>query len=139
MANVQDNLQAFVNAQCGFDNTFAPVALGGKTVWRFDADPNRIMPTFVRTGPMGMEAPFDLKDFRQVQAFGEGSFWMRAWVDEQLVLPKCQGHMTDLPGVPRMVPFPFGTVGLLVDIEIVVMGRLQSLVIEYDSVGAAHS
>lgn len=119
--------QAFLKAQCAFDQILhmaVPTQLG---IGLFDEDQSRPLPMFLKD-QTSCEAPDVLKYFREIRFYGNGDAWARVMVDNTVVATTPH----DIPIVmeedvtkARIFNLPRGTCGYWIDVESVMLGRFM--------------
>lgn len=108
----------FLAAQAQFNSAFTPVALNGKSVYRWGGDIANSIPMFIGSGEFNCGTPDQRKFFDYLEFHGDGTAQIRVYVDGAFVAQSILVAMEGSP-IQRRVNLPTGSRGYGVRFELV--------------------
>jgi hypothetical protein len=134
MANVQDNVSAFLAAQALMQSV-VPSTLTGRGIYSFNAPSSSRIPIHIRTGNQSFGTPVERKKFTQVEFHGRGTLQVRVYVDGVYV-GQWPATMTETPAKDRRIGLPVGTRGYTMDLEFAGDADVRAVEYEYKQMSA---
>ena len=134
----KSNSSEFVAAESKMSSSFAPSAADYLGVYSFNINNNIVpgskprIPMHIRTGQQSIGTPADRKRYRQVELHGQGTCWVRVYVD-RVFIHEGSVTLSENPSKSRRLGIPIGTRGYTIDIEIAGDANLRAVEYECES------
>ena len=130
-----DYFNEFAASESVIGRAFAPVALVGKAIYKFNSNSSvsnsrQRVPMFVRTGQQSFGTPAERKRFTQIEFHGKGTLYVRIYVDG-IWISDATVTLSESPSKDRRVGIPTGTRGYVMDIEFAGDADLRAIEFEY--------
>lgn len=128
------NLAGFITAQSKMES-FDPLSIGGRGIYRFAASKTSRIPMHVRTGYTALGSPTERKRFKYVEFHGEGMIHCRVYVDGIIVVDTTV-NMDESAFRFRRIGIPTGTRGYAIDLEFSGNAKVRAVEYGYMPMGA---
>jgi hypothetical protein len=129
MLDIDINRKNFKAAESTFDY-MTPIAITGRSIYRFNGSITDRIPMHVRTGQQSFGMPSERKKFTQVEFHGRGTVSVRVYIDGVYVASGT-ATMTESPSKDRRIGLPVGLRGYTIDLEFA--GDADIRAVEYET------